>query len=682
MYTNKSVYGAIGFMGATVLMGTVTSATLLATTSPTQAFTLTNSVDNFSLTQGNTNGTWQYGFWNKQEDFVLFPTDPVSGQWEQPSYGAFSDTGGTFSNPDPERMVRRWISDFEGTIRITSNVSVEKVTSEEGTFRSRILANGTKIWGDEIPANVTGTAYETQQTIDVKVGDSIDFLFAARNGWTGEYSFNSIIDSAASSTSFLTFLTSNEGIVTTQTITSIDPSYPTIIEEAFSSTVKGNLTLPSAIRTSPDRNNGTTIEWLPAGTATPLAFDAWTRSDFVDEVSDGLGGTDLWYRLSNSTNWPGNWISGNLIVGQPTDLNPVQVDLNDILYNIDHVGLISESFGDKVYEAFRGYTDNPFWDILEGDEHLVAFDPGVQSWHSQGSFIHRSSDANTSPVSSYRYVPIPDDEAAKLIDFINAVEDKDYLDMTSPTKPPCTIVPLENILNFPYNDCLVQSEQQKGQDGLFLFSNVGLIEAAAEDSGITNQFLNLTSGGYIPDFLEDIDFTLNNQDYKVSFLTPALLEASVQGDIQPSELWIKGWLESVDFLLTDPNGQTLGYQGGFAFNTIPDSWFVINQYPSDAPAVPNLDACATVANPVENRFQFYVPRIDGEYTLELFGLNQNSKAVVETEEGGKLIYPNCDPENSEEIVIGTEKVPEPSLIWGLSVFSIFSFGLLKKRKST
>ena len=140
---------------------------------------------------------------------------------------------------------------------------------------------------------------------------------------------------------------------------------------------------------------------------------------------------------------------------------------------ISHVGLLFEG---TVYEASGGYASGNYWDEVTKDYRTITAESGVQKQHSIGSFIHQSQTPTASPVLSYEFVALPEQQAQAMADAIES----NWLDAGYFLDPFCHSTPSE----------------QKGLTGSF--TSTGLIERAAEEAGING------GQGFVPDHHESI----------------------------------------------------------------------------------------------------------------------------------------------------------------------------------
>ncbi|WP_204104619.1 MULTISPECIES: PEP-CTERM sorting domain-containing protein [Spirulina sp. CCY15215] len=350
--------------------------------------------------------------------------------------------------------------------------------------------------------------------------------------------------------------------------------------------------------------------------------------------------------------------SSNLVFLQPEGSN-----------SFLHVGLLQDG---KIYESSPAYSNGNYWDIFQENGVAISADNGVQNQHTFGSFVHLSELADNTSIEQRDIVEISAEDAAKMEQFINTQMGKGY-----------TMKPSYMPFLTPY--------AQKGYYGTY--TGVGLIERAAEEAGITllgGEFFHTDEDpqGFI---LNDLEF-LYVTDIMVAQNAPweclTVFPTSVQCQTQygnrnpssgipfstlspaymhylltnqnsaPSDNWLHGLFEGLDFILTDPEGRRLGYTEELGLlNEIPDAFYT--------------------GNLLDEPEHFYVPdRLQGEYSLQLYGLcNKGAMAAIGDNKNGSLIS-GCKPDPPKNRK--PESVPEPSALLGLMLLGGF---LAKLKKS-
>ena len=252
----------------------------------------------------------------------------------------------------------------------------------------------------------------------------------------------------------------------------------------------------------------------------------------------------------------------------------------------DHCGLTMDGL---AYEAHPGYQGGSYWDPIEFNLVSVAPLYAVQQEHTAGSFLHDSTDCETSVVTESKGVDT--DTARGMRTFIETELGKSFLILDcEPTDVPC------------WRDTL-NPDRQKGYDG-DEYTCVGLLERAAEEIGLNG------GEGFIPDDSEWI--TIFGFD-TFPALSPQLLYWFLpNGAMGPSDSFgpsLQGVaLGSVEWIVTDPLGRRLGH-----LNDTGD----INEIPGGS----------VVGGGGLQQFIIFEP-LAGDYTLELFGLGADCASFV------------------------------------------------------
>lgn len=273
----------------------------------------------------------------------------------------------------------------------------------------------------------------------------------------------------------------------------------------------------------------------------------------------------------------------------------------------DHCGL---NFGDNVYESHPGYYGGDYWDPRVGRYVAVEGINGVQQVHTLGSFVHNSTTTTTEAESIE--VSIDPLLGAQMVAAIEGKMDAPFLEFDK---------------LWEYWEYLLPSKQ-KGADGRF--TCVGLIEWAAEEAG------RGWGQGFIPNGME------------TRGLTPSLLywAAGNAAAFFSSSNWLHGLFDPVDFVLTDPLGRRLGYTGELGLlNEIPGAF-----YTGDG----SLE-----------EFLILDP-LPGEYTVDLFGLEQDMFAMVGDTTNTATLTDFLESGESRELVVSVP-VPEPPTLFLLAV---------------
>jgi hypothetical protein len=198
-------------------------------------------------------------------------------------------------------------------------------------------------------------------------------------------------------------------------------------------------------------------------------------------------------------------------------------------------------------------------------------------------------------------------------------------------------------------------QYQKGLEEKF--TCVGLIEWAAEASG----FGQLGQG-----YIENSNEYINVDAFIIPTLTPSLLYWSIINPLFAHDALLHMLLDPADFILTDPLGRRFGYTQELGLiQEIPNVFYTGDNW-AEQLALTNL--------------------LDGEYTLEVFGLDD--EATVAFGNGNSGDYFSGYLAKGESRILkfnksGTSSVsaPEPGSVLGLTVLGLFGGFLKKSRKA-
>lgn len=611
-----------------------------------------------------TSNGWEVGYWNNL------------GQYQRgtPTWGALTSEGGQFTDAatTQNHLVRRWISPFTGQVSLTTFFGVDA----QLPVNAEIRVNGDRF--PIYPQEQVGSALN--MPLNIRAGDAIDFVFTpGSNNQAGMFDFSANIDVPAG----LVFINPVVQVTNPYTRPPIGPREIVVTPVPFDLQVKQIAPDPANVRSGPDRSFPVQRTYLSGDS---ISFDAWTIGEFVNET---YGTGDRWYRIVG-TDW---WMSETVINGSPPALPPVPAV---VTVNATQVSFVAAN---KAYESFQGYASGMYFDLF-GNPSLsipVQSVAGVQNQQSLGSFITQSASPTDRTLPHWH------------LDVRNTVP-MNRSDMRE-TIASTMLGQIQSKLGAGYLSpgCIgllcPSSEEHKGS--MSVYSAVGLIEAAAEQSSMNG------GQGFIPTPLEDtqinsISFgslmgTVSTMSVPPAsplsmspVFTPDGFEFFMQNRAKYDGKWLNGWLEAVEFILTDPDGFQLGFRNGQQFNNIPSAdlrqtKFVQNSdlnlptlaeaiqagmVPSDSTTLPQL-APVNPSQPVENLFQFVVgDRKPGQYLLQLWGLSENSVGlIVDDENGGSIIYP--DPGGT---AISVAAVPEPSDVGGLMLFGIMSGWFWRRRR--
>ncbi len=293
----------------------------------------------------------------------------------------------------------------------------------------------------------------------------------------------------------------------------------------------------------------------------------------------------------------------------------------------DHVGLYVNN---RVYESHKCYASGQYYDPLTDNYVPISEDNGVQWQHTLGSFRHDSIDPCTSPVGKFEEVLISKELAQEMRTSIETKQSAGYIKWYE--------WPL--ILQSP----VLSPYLQKGVGGTF--SCNGLIEWAAETSGHNE------GQGFIPNVLEYLDIP----GIPIPSLTPQLLYWAAKNPnmFWNFDDWLHGILDPVDFILTDPLGRRIGYTEHLGLIAeIPGSFYT--------------------GDDALEQFIILDP-LPGDYTLELFGLGEESLAAISSSTDGSYFsgFLQQDQTINISVVVGSY----PADLDGNGRVDFFDFAIL------
>lgn len=205
------------------IFGTISSANA--------ATMIADSITDFSTTQGQ-NG-WYYGYDNGNgfHPYLPSPNQPPNSQLQPTGtpnlltpWGSFTATGGYFNEQTSGNWaVRRWTSDFNGTI----NISAKLGNQAESGFKAKILVDGVNLLSESSSNGDENSHYN--YNANVKVGSVVDFALLPN-----DHNGNSCFDFSAEITvpSGLVFTQSNSllsdrvGLFVDDQVYEANPGYP------------------------------------------------------------------------------------------------------------------------------------------------------------------------------------------------------------------------------------------------------------------------------------------------------------------------------------------------------------------------------------------------------------------------------------------------------------------------
>lgn len=293
---------------------------------------------------------------------------------------------------------------------------------------------------------------------------------------------------------------------------------------------------------------------------------------------------------------------------------PWQYRLNVPIPGFDHVAL---NVDDVVYESHPGYSSGVYRDSdTSTPTKMIQQEDGVQMQFTRALFRHNSQLATTGVVE-FVEVPIPRVLAEAMLSAINTKLASLYLD------PDFT-----DFLGSWSND------NQKGANDKF--TCVGLIEWAAEQAGFDG------GQGFVPNQFESID--LSDDEGSTVLLSPQLMHYFVTGKqaTRFAKIHLQGFVDPVDFLLTDPLGRVMGYTaGGGRQMGIPNAFLSPNGV-FEQLVIPNA--------------------VSGTWTLQLIGLGDMVRLALDSPEspmaGGMMRFEGF-LEVGEEVEMRFEIPPVP-----------------------
>ncbi|GEM_PF-2942393 len=254
----------------------------------------------------------------------------------------------------------------------------------------------------------------------------------------------------------------------------------------------------------------------------------------IDNLSFVPVGPSILFRENNENGKEGSW---GLI--------------NDDIPGFDHIGFL---YAGKVYESHPPY-DPGIYLSKDGKEQVsISAIDGKQYQFTRATFEHDSK-TSVSKLRDFDEIPVDEELAKKMSSAIERVNPPSYgyIDFSFPFGLQATLLP----------------PIQKGNKGTF--TCVGLVEWAAEQAGHNG------GQGFIPNFFESFNISISGIPlFEVPTLSPELLNYAMKGQslLLATKQWIQGYLDPVDFIVTDPLGRRLGYiQGVGSFREIPLAFY-------------------------------------------------------------------------------------------------------------
>jgi hypothetical protein len=168
----------------------------LLATAALQAAIITNSVTDFSSTQGYKGWTYGYNAWEADYNaFTQYNTYGIPDTWATDAWNADAGWGyGILMNElaysvqtTTRDAVRRWVSDTSGPVTISG--LIQRVVASGTVMRVRVLINGS---GYALPSlDVAGTDMTAHPyssgSITLAVGDKVDFVLDSYGAQDGAF---------------------------------------------------------------------------------------------------------------------------------------------------------------------------------------------------------------------------------------------------------------------------------------------------------------------------------------------------------------------------------------------------------------------------------------------------------------------------------------------------------------
>ncbi|NEO57738.1 MAG: PEP-CTERM sorting domain-containing protein [Okeania sp. SIO3B5] len=407
------------------------------------------------------------------------------------------------------------------------------------------------------------------------------------------------------------------------------------------------------------------------------------------------GGTYDWYNVSFNGG-PTGWVAGDFLFNDYNQLSingnaTVRTEIGDSLYvwsqpgGGQNVGFLQP--GTQVTVRERG----PVMDVFGGTYNWFRVDQG---WVA-GEFLQsNTSISNPIPIPAPNPVPLPPPPPRPPTASLVFVDDNDWripgLDhvglefnglvyesvpsrgVTKHRKPEDMEITRELSLNYDLATAMERKIQEKinqgagyadltpfihnlhpffQKGGLGQFTCVGLIEWAAEKAG------HRGGQGFISWWNEYISLGWKT----FSTLTPSLLYWSQKNPFIMHDAVLHGFLDPVDFILTDPLGRQFGYTEELGLiEEIPGAFYTGDGWAE----------------------QFLISGLTpGDYTLQLFGLDDEANVAFGNSTGGASFSGYLERGETHTLVFTVAtSVPESSTTLGLlAVGAIGASSLLKRR---
>jgi hypothetical protein len=147
---------------------------------PAPVVTLADSIDEFSCSQGADN--WYYGYSTgafNGSNFVQMSY--CASRWFISESITYPSCGGSALHPQSSRwVVRRWVSEVAGTVRVSGGIKKYNTNGGDGVT-GYIFVDGVQVWSQAVAAT-DSTGFEYAIEIEVSVGSHVDFAVSPNAG--------------------------------------------------------------------------------------------------------------------------------------------------------------------------------------------------------------------------------------------------------------------------------------------------------------------------------------------------------------------------------------------------------------------------------------------------------------------------------------------------------------------
>ena len=259
----------------------------------------------------------------------------------------------------------------------------------------------------------------------------------------------------------------------------------------------------------------------------------------------------------------------------------------DRIAGFDQVGLSIDNF---LFESHPGHAGGTYWDPFFESGRAVNQADGVQAEHTTGTFVWESTSPDVDGgIQQLSFAPIERALAATMAALASGRAGSPFQAVDFGIGAGTIAERLARLA------ATLDPRVQKGSEGTF--TGVGLTEWAAEQAGEDG------GQGFIPNAMESMR---SPDGTAIPFLSPQLLHAVIEGRRQglPLDDWLVGFVDPVDFILTDPLGRRLGHT-------------------SETGTLLEIPFAEYAGDGTTEQFVLLNP-MRGEYRLELFGLGSTT----------------------------------------------------------